>query len=328
MFDLLPWHQGLARAWRQRTHQPHAVLLHGPAGIGKQQLAAYWAACRLCLSSAGAPCGQCRACQLLGSGTHPDYFVLTPEESDKAIRVDQVRALVSFVETTPQMAKGKTVLIAPAEAMNVHAANALLKTLEEPAGDTQLILVSHQISLLLPTIRSRCVMQSCPEPTTEQALVWLAGQLPELTTSMQRELLALAKGAPLKAVQLHLQGGLDWLQLLVTDLHALHQGQLWPSALAERWAKVPTGILLDWFYDWTLWVLRCQMTAESASLNALGIVQPLLMPLIEASSAPQLLEFIAWLSEQRQADQARAPLNRVLLVEALLVRWSSLHERG
>jgi DNA polymerase-3 subunit delta' len=116
---------------------------------------------------------------LLKAGSHPDNFVLEPEEADKPIKVDQVRELVAFVVQTAQLGGRKVVLIEPVEAMNVNASNALLKSLEEPSGDTVLLLVSHQPSRLLPTIKSRCQQVACPQPSLAQSQAWLAGALPD-----------------------------------------------------------------------------------------------------------------------------------------------------
>ncbi|MFO6082911.1 DNA polymerase III subunit delta', partial [Pseudomonas aeruginosa] len=160
MADIYPWQQALWSQLGGRAQHAHAYLLYGPAGIGKRALAEHWAAQLLCQRPAAAgACGECKACQLLAAGTHPDYFVLEPEEAEKPIRVDQVRDLVGFVVQTAQLGGRKVVLLEPAEAMNVNAANALLKSLEEPSGDTVLLLISHQPSRLLPTIKSRCVQQ-------------------------------------------------------------------------------------------------------------------------------------------------------------------------
>ncbi len=91
---------------------------------------------------------QCKSCLLLKAGSHPDNYLLEPEEADKAIKVDQVRDLVSFVVQTAQMGGRKVVLIEPVEAMNINAANALLKSLEEPSGDTVLLLVEPPVEPL------------------------------------------------------------------------------------------------------------------------------------------------------------------------------------
>src|SRR5690606_29876569 len=125
---------------------------------------------------------------------------------DKAIRIDQVRELVEFVVQTAQLGGRKVVLLEPAEAMNINASNALLKSLEEPSGDTVLLLISHQPSRLLPTIKSRCVQQACPLPSTAQSLAWLGSALPDASPEELHELLVLAGGSPLSALRLEGQG--------------------------------------------------------------------------------------------------------------------------
>ena len=175
MAEAYPWQEPLWQQLASRPRHAHAYLLHGPAGIGKRDLAERLMARLLCQKPGGLEaCGQCKACHLLAAGTHPDVFVLEPEEADKAIKVDQVRELVSFVVQTAQLGGRKVVLLEPAEAMNLNSANALLKSLEEPSGDTVLLLVSHQPSRLLPTVKSRCVQQACPLPSPQQSLSWLA----------------------------------------------------------------------------------------------------------------------------------------------------------
>ncbi|HBB79504.1 MAG TPA: DNA polymerase III subunit delta', partial [Pseudomonas sp.] len=171
---ILAWQAGLWQLLAGRQQHAHAYLLHGPAGIGKRDFAERLMALLLCQRpSLEGACGACRGCQLLAAQTHPDHYILEPEEVDKAIRVDQVRDLVDFITQTAQLGGRKVVLLEPAEAMNINAANALLKSLEEPAGNTVLLLVSHQPSRLLPTLKSRCVQQACPLPERQQSLDWL-----------------------------------------------------------------------------------------------------------------------------------------------------------
>src|SRR5690606_26968585 len=136
---------------------PHALMLAGPKGIGKRHLAEALAHLLLCLAPVeGTPCGKCRSCQLNHAQPHPDFLMLAPEEGSKAIKVDQVRGLIESLGKTAQQGGYKVLVLEPAEAMNINSANALLKSLEEPANNTLLILVSHTPSAVLPTIRSRC----------------------------------------------------------------------------------------------------------------------------------------------------------------------------
>lgn len=207
-----PWQQGLWQQLVRRPQHAHAYLLHGPSGTGKRDFAGALADFLLCQKPQGdQPCGVCRGCLLLAAGTHPDRFELKPAEDRASVGVDQVRELVHFVGQTAQLAGRKLVLIAqpPVEEMTLQAANALLKSLEEPAGATVMLLLSDQPSRVLPTVRSRCVQQAMPLPTAQQAADYLQAVLPELAAEQRGELLQLAAGSPLRAQQLAAQGVLE-----------------------------------------------------------------------------------------------------------------------
>ncbi|WP_460427549.1 DNA polymerase III subunit delta' [Azotobacter armeniacus] len=322
------WQQALWQRLAGRSRHAHAYLLHGPAGIGKRALAERLAARLLCQSPAGLEaCGQCKSCRLLQAGSHPDHFLLEPEEADKAIRVDQVRELVEFVVQTAQLGGRKVVLLEPAEAMNLNAANALLKSLEEPSGESVLLLISHQSSRLLPTIRSRCVQQVCPLPGAADSLAWLRGALPERTDEELAELLVLAGGSPLSALRLHGEGVREQRARVVEGVKQLLKQQAGASQLAETWNGVPLLLLFDWFCDWSLLILRYQLTADEQGLG-LGDMARVVRYLAEKSAQSRVLAMQDWLLVQRQKVLAKANLNRALLLEALLVQWASLPGPG
>lgn len=328
MADIYPWQQALWSQLGGRAQHAHAYLLYGPAGIGKRALAEHWAAQLLCQRPAAAgACGECKACQLLAAGTHPDYFVLEPEEAEKPIRVDQVRDLVGFVVQTAQLGGRKVVLLEPAEAMNVNAANALLKSLEEPSGDTVLLLISHQPSRLLPTIKSRCVQQACPLPGAAASLEWLARALPDEPAEALEELLALSGGSPLTAQRLHGQGVREQRAQVVEGVKKLLKQQIAASQLAESWNSVPLPLLFDWFCDWTLGILRYQLTCDEEGLG-LADMRKVIQYLGDKSGQAKVLAMQDWLLQQRQKVLNKANLNRVLLLEALLVQWASLPGPG
>ncbi|HHZ6870969.1 TPA: DNA polymerase III subunit delta' [Pseudomonas aeruginosa] len=328
MADIYPWQQALWSQLGGRAQHAHAYLLYGPAGIGKRALAEHWAAQLLCQRPAAAgACGECKACQLLAAGTHPDYFVLEPEEAEKPIRVDQVRDLVGFVVQTAQLGGRKVVLLEPAEAMNVNAANALLKSLEEPSGDTVLLLISHQPSRLLPTIKSRCVQQACPLPGAAASLEWLARALPDEPAEALEELLALSGGSPLTAQRLHGQGVREQRAQVVEGVKKLLKQQIAASPLAESWNSVPLPLLFDWVCDWTLGILRYQLTHDEEGLG-LADMRKVIQYLGDKSGQAKVLAMQDWLLQQRQKVLNKANLNRVLLLEALLVQWASLPGPG
>ncbi|BBP66311.1 MULTISPECIES: DNA polymerase III subunit delta' [Pseudomonas] len=328
MAEAYPWQDGLWQQLAGRAQHAHAYLLHGPVGIGKRALAERLMASLLCQRpTASNACGECKSCLLLKAGSHPDNYVLEPEEADKAIKVDQVRDLVSFVVQTSQMGGRKVVLIEPVEAMNINAANALLKSLEEPSGDTVLLLVSHQPSRLLPTIKSRCVQQACPLPSEAMSLQWLAQALPDNTDEERAELLTLAAGSPLAAASLQAQGVREQRALVVDGVKKLLKQQQSPTQLAEGWNAIPLLLLFDWFCDWSSLVLRYQLTEDEAGLG-LADMRKVIQYLAQKSSQDKILNIQDWILAQRQKVLSKANLNRVLLLEALLVQWASLPGRN
>ncbi|MNZ89160.1 DNA polymerase III subunit delta' [compost metagenome] len=324
MAEAYPWQDSLWQQLAGRAQHAHAYLLHGPAGIGKRALAERLMARLLCQRPEGLDaCGQCKSCLLLKAGSHPDNYILEPEEADKAIKVDQVRELVSFVVQTAQLGGRKVVLIEPAESMNINAANALLKSLEEPSGDTVLLLVSHQVSRLLPTIKSRCVQQACPLPGEAMSLAWLATALPDCSEDERVELLTLAAGSPLAAVTLQAQGVREQRALVVDGVKKLLKQQQSPTQLAEGWNAIPLLLLFDWFCDWSNLILRYQLTQDEAGLG-LADMRKVVQYLAQKSSKDKVLTIQDWILAQRQKVLSKANLNRVLLLEALLVQWTGL----
>ena len=208
--------------WLDRL--PHALLLHGPAGVGKLVLAERFGQLLVCEKRTNAaPCGKCDGCRWFASGTHPDARFVEPEilarqvvgsgedeegESAEAgpktrrqpsseIRIEQVRALANFVNLASHRGGRRVAIIHPAEDMNLNAANALLKSLEEPPAGAMFLLVSHRPSRLLPTIRSRCVPVPVPVPDAKEAAAWLAKQ----GLQNAERWLAFAGGAPLRALE-------------------------------------------------------------------------------------------------------------------------------
>src|SRR5690606_9158650 len=153
----------------------HAWLLLGDPGLGKEQLAERLARLHLCQQpDRGEPCGQCHSCQLFDKGHHPDLGTVTVDS--KTIGVEAIREICARLQNSAQLGRGKVVIIPDAERMTESAANALLKTLEEPAGDSLLLLIASQVSRLLPTILSRCHKHVCQLPTEGETVRWLAEQ--------------------------------------------------------------------------------------------------------------------------------------------------------
>lgn len=207
-------------AWKRllqsRERVPHALLLHGPQGVGKLALAELFAQFLLCEKPQPAmPCGKCDSCRWFAAGHHPDVRFVEPEalarraqpeveaaEKTKGkpsfeIKIDQIRALEDFVHIGSHRGGLRVAVLHPAEAMNPHAANALLKNLEEPPPGAVFLLVSGRPMRLLPTVRSRCVQIAISLPRPEASQAWLERQ--GVREAAGR--LAFAGGAPRQALE-------------------------------------------------------------------------------------------------------------------------------
>ena len=252
----LPWH---GEQWRRversirAGRMPHALLLHGVAGNGKALFAARLAAALTCRSDAP-PCGECDSCRFCAAGSHPDLTKVAVEKDRREIVVEQIRDLVYVTALTARIGRCKVVVVDPAEQMNRHAANTLLKTLEEPPGNTVFLLVSSNHSLLPATIRSRCQMIGFPAADRDLAIEWLRGQVPNPEST-----LALANGAPIRAVELS-GGGLEEIRAgLARDLDALLAGGE-PVAVARRWKELGRATVSLWIADIAAERLRKSVT--------------------------------------------------------------------
>ncbi len=192
------WQQLMAA--KQAGRLPHALLLSGIAGTGKAVFANSFIRNMLCTQSSPAGyCGQCHSCRLITGNVHPNIYCLAPEKAGAAIKVDQIRGASEFVAQSSFNGEFRFVVIDPAEDMHINAANALLKTLEEPANGAMLILISGESQRMPATILSRCQRIVFPQPEQQAALTWMKAQT---DISQPELLLRLANGAPLAALKL------------------------------------------------------------------------------------------------------------------------------
>ena len=159
---------------KQNHSLSHALLITGADGVGQEEIAYEMVKDLMGESDQTAACGQCHSCQLMRADTHPDFRVLDGQAG--TIKVDQVRLLVRQISQKSQVGQNKVVLITHAQAMNINAANAVLKALEEPADRTFFVLTSSQSTSLLPTIRSRCLLVNVPTPSESEVKQWLMKQ--------------------------------------------------------------------------------------------------------------------------------------------------------
>jgi DNA polymerase-3 subunit delta' len=257
LVQALPW---LAEPLSQAlaTARSHALLVQGPAGVGQFDLALLLAQAWLCEAQPlsdqhrpGPACGHCASCLLFQSHTHPDFQLLLPDalreslgwaldaetgrdgepkasktKPSREIKIDAVRAMLNFTQVTSARGRAKVVVVYPAEALNHVAANALLKTLEEPGGLLRFVLASNSPEGLLPTIRSRCQPLPLGLPARQPSLQWLSEQGVEGA----EVLLMAAGGRP--------QEARDWFE-------AGLRANAWQQ-LPQRLARGEAAALADW----------------------------------------------------------------------------------
>ncbi|MBV1789904.1 DNA polymerase III subunit delta' [Marinobacterium sp. D7] len=324
--QIYPW---LSEQWSHLIQQhangrlPHALLLSGPAGVGKAAFGAALAHLLLCHQpQGGKPCGHCRSCELLSSGHHPDRLFLRPEEPGKPIRVDQVRELTNILHSTAQQGGYRIMIMEPAEAMNVAAANALLKTLEEPGQDTLLILVCHQLGQLMPTIRSRCQRIEFSLPSVEQSKGWLAGQL-AMSEDEAEKLLAIAQGAPLGAVALKQGDLLELRRNFMSGLADLLRDRTDSISLAQKLHKEELIHLLDWWLSLLADLVRLQSGAQNPDLNNVDMTK-MLSAVANRADRVRIFTLVDRVQDERKSLMLRHNPNRQLLLEKLLFDWRAL----
>ncbi|MES1982500.1 MAG: DNA polymerase III subunit delta' [Pseudomonadota bacterium] len=327
MEQIYPWQEKLWQSWTSlRTRLPHALLLRGPQGIGKLDFALNIAQSLLCAQPLpnGFACDQCPSCHWFKQKTHPDFRLIQPdalaaleEVKDSAkkpaqqISVDQIRALSGFTHQSAHQDGYRVVLIHPAETMNGSAANALLKTLEEPSGRMLLILVSHKPQQLLLTIVSRCLALTAATPPREVSVAWLQQQ----GISAAVPILAQASFAPLQAARL----AEDTAR--VGEHHNFLQAVMQPEkldgfALAEQLQRIEPVHLIHWLQLW------CH---DLVSFKLTGQVRYHLEAIDSISRAAAKLNLFNMLRFQKELvlakRQASHPLNPKLLFESLLLAY-------
>lgn len=227
----------------------HAWLITGPAGVGKLNLALAFATRLLagCLGERPPPAIEPEAVVAAmrerhrPADHHPDLHWIYPPEDKRAIGIEQIRSVSDVLHLTSQSRAAKLVIIEPAESMTTPAANALLKTLEEPTPETYLMLVSHQPGTLPGTIRSRCQTLSINAPARAAVAAWLAsiGDVDELPDPV-------ARLGPIRCAQHMIEGNISLFNKIDEKLTLIHGKQLDPQALADEWMKQDLDLHLEW----------------------------------------------------------------------------------
>jgi DNA polymerase III subunit delta' len=295
---------------------PHALLIHEAPGSGGEWLASWLAQLVLCEHSAQAPCGQCAGCRRVAARAHPDLSWLALEDESRQIRIEQVRALAQELALTSHGGGYKLGIISPADTMNRFAANALLKTLEEPPPNTLLVLVATQPSRLPATVLSRCQRLRVREPARTESVAWLGAARGPGDWNAVLDTLG---DAPFLALQTDLTEILAIAPDSRATLESLAADSADPVASAERWARSQLPLRLLCFEKWlTERILRAQ--APAAFLTDLRPGPHL----SGASPSLNIRELFGMVDEVRDLRAAfDAPLNRGLALEVLFRRLAA-----
>jgi len=318
----LPWQNeqwSLLVEQKLQQRLPHALLLHGAAGVGKNYLAHLLAKFLLCENGKhDLPCGKCHSCNLFAAGSHPDFFLASNlfgiNEQDgeegvgrkkkkatapsKQIKIECIRALVKFSRLSAFQHGKRVAIIEPAEWMNHNSANTLLKTLEEPGEDVFIILVSHQPSRLLPTLRSRCQSHFCATPDHAISMQWLAHHISPERAEMA---LAFSHAAPLKALSaVNSDQDLLYSEIMLT-LEACRRREVTYLFAADSLAKHDAATVLDWWMS----LLHRQACEYPSSYK---------------------LRFSDELLQARGKVQGTANPNTRMLFESLLIDWMRISD--
>ncbi len=320
----------------RRGQLPHSLLLVGQKGLGKFELARLFAASLLCEQpqTDALPCGRCLACNWYSQGNHPDFRLLQPdalsadvevEEGKKKpsqqITIDQVRGLDDFLSIGTHRAGLRIVVVNPTEAMNRNTANALLKTLEEPAPGTLFLLVSSEPLRLLPTIRSRCQVVPVPLPSTQLSEKILAAE----GLKDAARWLALAGGSPGLALELAASGQGAWLELMVKRLSAgrntdpLGMAAEFDKVLKDSKGKLLLKTIVEAFQKW---LVDLNLAKNGMPTRYFLPQQATMTGLADMIPAVRLLHFYRQMITRRQ--EAEQPLNARLFLEGIFLDYRAL----
>ncbi len=314
---IYPWQQTQWQAITKQhaeKHLHHAYLFTGMNGLGQFAFAEHMAAWLLCKKpDANGACGHCADCRLLSSKSHPDYFLLQPADGKKSISVAVLRDLTAKIEQTASQGGYQIIIIEPAESMTLAAANALLKTLEEPMGNVVFVLVSYEVGRLPITVQSRCQALAFTADTT--AVTWLAQHLDAVDAELA---LKLANDAPLKAIEQQQSGFYELRQLVWQQILAVIERQTtWQAATKAikqtNWLPV-IQIMQSLVTD----LLKCNL-----NLSLMHYANTDLWQQLSSLNLPQsrLLELYKQLEQLRQLLQRGAGVNAELQLLNIWRLW-------
>ena len=328
---LYPWQ---SENWQQALRYlkdnrlAHAMLLTGPDSIGKLEFCLAYIQRLNCTNPTldDHACGECKDCHLFVANTHPDVRMINVNEIEdvkksEQIKVDDIRDINQFMTLSRQQGKYKIVCINNADTMNINAANALLKTLEEPPEFSILFLVSHRADSLLPTIRSRCQTWKFNLPNNEIALAWLNQQAEKANWD---SILTLAAGRPLLAMSYQQSGLSDGRASFYHDLSQFLQGKCKVTKVSFTHQNEQLERLVIWQQAWCADLVRYHYDNQPITLENPDIRRSL-HSLVGRVDLHLLFRFMDKLIEMRRFSSA--PLNKRLFIEDMLIRCQEVLEQ-
>jgi len=312
------WHGLMQRAADDRL--PHAVIFSGLDGLGKLNTATAFAQLLLCDSPVNdLGCNQCRSCAQFNATTHPDFTLIEPEETGKQIKIDQIRALVNSFSLARHYDRYRIAIISPADAMNPSSANSLLKSLEEPPEQTLIILVTTKLSVLPATIKSRCQHIKFAPPGHDMALTWLNNQQIENEYNVNI-LLAVANGAPLKALNYADSEQLELREVMFTLFYAIGTGKQSPLSVENQQLKQGITALIQYLYSWVSDLIKMKLKRVQSITNTDKHDQ--LQNLASKVNLERLFQYLDQIMDALRLQQA--PLNSQMVMDELMLEWQQI----
>ena len=319
-----PWHENNWKYFiqaRTSDHLPHALLLVGEEGIGKHILAERMARSLLCMDPIDfEACGKCQSCKTYESGANPDYTKIELAEDKQQISVDQIRKLSEFLIYSRSFNTHRVAIINPIERMNNNAANSLLKSLEEPANNSVIILVASHLGKILPTIKSRCQLITVVSPSKNQALNWFKENHANIDQAELR--LDIAAFKPLKALTIT-DDDISARSSFLEDLNSIVSDSLSVVATAKKWEKTDLESMLNWQITWVQKLIReaeCGSKTEDSISNhdtdKLNQIQQSLFTQIKPDKRWQLYQQLI-----KQKQYIHTSVNTLMFIENMLLLW-------
>lgn len=324
---LLPWQKNnwiLLRNYLQSGRIPQALLITGKNGSGKHRLAGQFASALLCgkLNNDGLACGNCRSCLLVESGTHPDLIQIQPDEDKTAISITQIRTIISDTFLKPHFENYRIIIIDPADAMTLAAANAFLKCLEEPTERTVFLLLTSKAAKLPATVISRCqrVVISLSDRILLQRYLKAEGGVRENAETLVNLLMS----SVLTPDQLKNPVLLKQRNECFEDWLSVAKNTGYPCLVSEKWLKFQEPALMNWLVSWVTDLIKCALIPNSAYLINTDMLKSL-QDLARNLPIKPLFELYDLLIVSRQRIETQ--VNYQIMLEEILVKWQQINAR-